>query len=90
MTTEEKLREQLQITQQHLEAIKDMDGKTQELIYKEGMSYEHAYFSLSKFIGETYIANQKTVEDVEKSTSEVEKEKREQIDAWVNFIKNEL
>lgn len=90
MITEEKLRKQLQITQQHLEAIKDMDGKTQELIYKEGMSYEHAYFSLSKFIGETYIANQKAVEDVEKSTSEVEKEEREQIDAWVNLIKNEL
>lgn len=86
MTTEEKLREQFQITQQHLESIKDMDGKIQELIYKEGMSYEHAYFSLSKFIGETYIANQKAVEDVGKSTSEIEKEKREQIDAWVNLI----
>ena len=90
MTTKEELREQLQITQEHLEAIKDMDGKIQELIYKEGMSYEYAYFSLSKFIGETYIANQKAVDDVGKSTSEVKKEKREQIDAWVNFIKNEL
>lgn len=90
MTTEEKLREQLQITQEHLKSIKDMDKKIQELIYKEGMSYEHAYFSLSKFVGETYIANQKAVEDVGKSTDEIEKEKREQIDAWVNLIKNEL
>lgn len=90
MTTEEKLREQLQITQEHLKSIKDMDKKTQELINKEEMSYKHAYFSLSKFIGETYIANQKAVEDVGKSTSEVEKEKRKQIDAWVNLIKNEL
>ena len=63
-----------------------MDKKIQELIYKEGMSYEHAYFSLSKFVGETYIANQKAVEDVGKSTDEIEKEKREQIDAWVNLI----
>lgn len=86
MTTEEKLREQLQITQEHLKSIKDMDKKIQELIYKEGMSYEHAYFSLSKFVGETYIANQKAVEDVGKSTDEIEKEKREQIDAWVNLI----
>lgn len=86
MTAEEKLREQLQIVQEHLEAIKDMDGKIQELIYKEGMSYEHAYFSLSKFIGETYIANQKAVDDVGKSTDEIEKEKREQIDAWVKLI----
>lgn len=86
MRAEEKLREQFQITQQHLESIKDMDKKIQELIYKEGMSYEHAYFSLSKFVGETYIANQKAVEDVGKSTSEIEKEKREQIDAWVNLI----
>lgn len=86
MTTEEKLREQLQITQEHLKSIKDMDKKIQELIYKEGMSYEHAYFSLSKFVGETYIANQKAVEDAGKSTDEIEKEKREQIDAWVNLI----
>lgn len=41
---------------------------------------------LSKVVGETYIANQKAVEDVEKSTDEIEKEKREQIDAWVNLI----
>lgn len=90
MTTEEKLREQLQITQEYLKSIKDMDANLQKLINEEGMSYEHAYFSLSKFIGETYIANQKAVEDVGKNTSEVEKEKRKQIDAWVNLIKNEL
>lgn len=90
MTTEEKLREQLHITQEYLKPIKDMDANLQKLINEEGMSYEHAYFSLSKFIGETYIANQKAVEDVGKSTSEVEKEKRKQIDAWVNLIKNEL
>ena len=90
MTTEEKLREQLQITQEYLKSIKDMDANLQKLINEEGMNYEHAYFSLSKFIGETYIANQKAVEDVGKSTSEVEKEKRKQIDAWVNLIKNEL
>lgn len=41
---------------------------------------------LSEFIGETYIANQKAVEDVGKSTSQVEKEKREQIDAWIKLI----
>lgn len=90
MTTEEKLREQLQITQEYLKSIKDMDANLQKLINEEGKSYEHAYFSLSKFISETYIANQKAVEDVWKSTNEVEKEKRKQIDAWVNFIKNEL
>lgn len=86
MTTEEKLQEQFRITQQHLESIKDMDINLQELINKEGMSYEHAYFSLSKFVGETYIANQKAVEDIGKSTSEIEKEEREQIDAWVKLI----
>lgn len=42
---------------------------------------------LSEFVGETYIANQKTVEDVGKSTSQVEKEEREQIDAWVKLIR---
>ena len=86
MTTEEKLRERLQITQEHLKSIKDMDKKMQEFIDKEGMSYEHAYFSLSKFIGEIYIANQKAVEDVGKSAIEIEREEREQIDAWVNLI----
>ena len=86
MTTEEKLKEQFQITQNHLKSIKDMDKELQEFIDEEGMSYEHAYFSLSKFIGETYIANQKAVEDVGKDDSEIEKEEREQIDAWVNLI----
>lgn len=86
MITKEELREQLRITQEHLKSIKDMDEKTQELINKEGMSYEHAYFSLSKFISETYIANQKAVKDVEKSTDEIDKKKREQIDAWANLI----
>lgn len=86
MTTKEQFREQLQIMQQHLESIKNMDKKIQELINEEGMSYEHAYFSLSKFIGETYIANQKAVEDVGKSASKVEKKTNEQIDAWVNLI----
>lgn len=46
MTTEEKLREQLQITQEYLKSIKDMDANLQKLINEEGMSYEHAYFSL--------------------------------------------
>lgn len=41
---------------------------------------------LSEFIGETYIANQKAVEDVGKNTDEIEKEKREQIDAWIKLI----
>lgn len=41
---------------------------------------------LSEFVGETYIANKKNVEDVGKNTDEIEKEKREQIDAWVNLI----
>lgn len=44
---------------------------------------------LSEFIGETYIANQKAVEDVGKSTNQVEKEKREQreqINAWMKLI----
>lgn len=59
MTAEEKLKEQLQIMQNHLKSIKDMDKELQKFINEEGMSYEHAYFSLSKFIGETYIANQK-------------------------------
>ena len=86
MTTEEKFREQLQITQNHLKSIKDMDKELQEFIDEEGMSYEHAYFSLSKFIGETYIANQKAVKNVGKDDSEIEREKREQIDAWVNLI----
>lgn len=86
MTTEEKLKEQFQITQEHLKSIRDMDKELQEFIDEEGMSYEHAYFSLSKFIGETYIANQKAVEDVGKSTSQVEKEEREQIDAWIKLI----
>lgn len=41
---------------------------------------------LSEFVGETYIANQKAVDDVGKSTDKIEKEKREQIDAWVKLI----
>ena len=41
---------------------------------------------LSKFIGETYTANQKTAEDVEKDDSEIEKEEREQINAWIKLI----
>lgn len=40
----------------------------------------------SEFVGETYIANQKSVENVRKNTDEIEKEKREQIDAWINLI----
>lgn len=47
---------------------------------------DEAKQELSEFVDETYIANQKAVEDVGERTSEAEKEKREQINAWVNLI----
>ena len=79
MTTEEKLKEQLQITQQCLESINDMNKELQKFINKDEMSYERAYFSLSKFIGKTYIANQKTLKMSEKIIvkSRKKKEKKE-------------
>lgn len=66
-----------------------MDKKLQEFINEDEMSYEHAYFSLSKFIGETYVANQKVTEGVGKDSSKIEREEREQIEqinAWANLI----
>lgn len=41
---------------------------------------------LSEFIGETYVANQKATEDVGKDNSEIEREEREQINAWIKLI----